>query len=588
MKPISLAAYCLFVLFASPHFTFAQAPVENYPVDSASVVHAGVPKGEILKFTLENSKIFPGQMHEYSVYIPKEYDPAKPACVYINQDGIQANAPVVFDNLIYSKEMPVTIGVFVSPGRIVAADQKNALDRYNRSFEYDGLGDAYARFLLEELLPTVEKQKATDGRAIHLLKTGNDRAIGGQSSGAIAAFTAAWEKPGEFSKVFSGIGTYVGLRGGDRYSSLIRKYETKPIKVFLQDGSSDQNIYAGDWWFANQMMERSLQFAGNPVMHAWGEGGHNGKQSQAVFPAAMRWLWKDYPQPVQVQKTKNPYLNDILIPGEDWELVGQGYGFTEGPSVNAKGEVFFQDIPNSKTYKIGSDGKPEQLHLDSKKAGGTAFGPDGTRYTAATATNQILSYTIDNTMKVIADGIACNDLVVAKNGNIYVTAPDGPEKAGKIYLIRPNGEKLVVDEGLKYPNGIALTPDQTQLYVPASAAHWVWLFQVKADGTLANKQKYDWLYSPDAEDNAWPDGLKCDTAGRVYVATRLGIQVADQAGRVNAIIPVPTGMPSNLCFGGPNFDIIYITSNDKVYRRKLRVRGANAFEAPVKPMKPRL
>ncbi len=584
-----MKALSFILLFLSPIVLFAQAPVESYPVDSASVVRAGVPKGEILKFTLENSKIFPGQMHEYSVYIPAEYDPAKPACVYINQDNIQANAPVVFDNLIYSKEMPVTIGVFVSPGRMVSADPKAALDRYDRSFEYDGLGDAYARFLLEELLPAVEKQKTSDGRTINLSKNGNDRAIGGQSSGAIAAFTAAWERPNEFSKVFSGIGTYVGLRGGDRYSALIRKYETKPIKVFLQDGSNDQNAYGGDWWFANQMMERSLIFAGNPVMHAWGEGGHNGKQSLAVFPAAMRWLWKDYPQPVTLQKTKNPYLNDILIPGEGWELVGRGYGFSEGPAANAQGEVYYQDIPNAKTYKVGLDGKLVQLKIDSKKAGGTAFGPDGMRYTAATATNQVLRYDANDNVKVVADGIPGNDIVVAHNGNIYVTAPDGAENPGKIYLIRPNGEKVVVDEGLKYPNGIALTPDQTQLYVPTSASHWVWIFRVKSDGTLANKQKYDWLYTPDAEDNAWPDGMKCDTAGRVYVATRLGIQVADQAGRVNAIIPMPGGgMPANLCFGGPNFDTMYVTVRDKVYRRKLKVRGANAFEAPVKPMKPRL
>jgi len=587
MKRLSFALFGFCTCFCLPVLA-QRAPVENYPVDSASVVHPNVPKGEVLKFTLENSKIFPGQMHEYSVYIPKEYDPAKPACVYINQDGEQSNAHVVFDNLIYSKEMPVTIGVFVSPGRMVSADPKTALDRYDRSFEYDGLGNAYARFLLEELLPAVEKQKATNGRAIHLSKNGNDRAIGGQSSGAIAAFTAAWEMPNEFSKVLSGIGTYVGLRGGDRYSSLIRKYETKPIKVFLQDGSNDQNAYGGDWWFANQMMERSLIFAGNPVLHAWGEGAHNGKQSAAVFPEAMRWLWKDYPARVTLTKTKNPYLSDLLIPGENWELVGEGYGFSEGPAVNAKGEVFYQDIPNAKTYKVGLDGKLVQLKLDSKKAGGTAFGSDGLRYTAATGTNQVLSYDANDKVKVVAEGIPGNDIVVAKNGNIYVTAPDGADKPGKLYLIRPNGEKVVVDEGLKYPNGIALTPDQTQLYVPTSASHWVWLFQIKSDGTLANKQQYDWLYTPDTEDNAWADGMKCDTAGRVYVATRMGIQIADQAGRVNAIIPMPTGMPSNICFGGPNFDVLYVTSKDKVYRRKLKTRGANAFEAPYKPKRPAL
>ncbi len=147
---------------------FAQQPAEKYPVDSASVEHAGVPKGEILKFTFTQSKIFPGTSREYWIYIPKQYKPEQPACVYVNQDGIQWKAPTVFDNLIYKKEMPVTIGVFITPGKVLADSGSNALDRFNRSFEYDGLGDAYARFLLTEILPEVEKQKTSDGRVILL------------------------------------------------------------------------------------------------------------------------------------------------------------------------------------------------------------------------------------------------------------------------------------------------------------------------------------------------------------------------------------------------------------------------------------
>ncbi len=153
----------------------------------------------------------------------------------------------------------------------MAADPEKALDRFNRSFEYDGLGDAYARFILEEILPEVEKLKTSDGRQIRLSKSGNDRAIGGSSSGAIAAFTVAWEKPAEFSRVFSAIGTYVGLRGGERYSTLVRKTAPKPIRIFLQDGSDDLNIYAGDWYKANETMERALTFSGYEVKHVWGE-----------------------------------------------------------------------------------------------------------------------------------------------------------------------------------------------------------------------------------------------------------------------------------------------------------------------------
>ena len=577
-----------FLLLLTQTGVFAQAPVEKYPVDSASLELPGVPKGEVLKFTFQHSTIFPGTWREYWVYIPAQYRPDQPACVYVNQDGIQWRAPTVFDNLIFRKEMPVTIGIFINPGRVLAADTAASLDRFNRSFEYDGLGDAYVRFLLDELLPEVEKQQASDGRPIRLSKKGNDRAIGGSSSGAICAFTAAWERPAEFSRVFSAIGTYVGLRGGDRYPGLIRKYEPKPIRIFLQDGSHDLNIYGGDWWKANETLERALTFAGYEVRHAWGEGGHSGAMGNSIFPDVMRWLWKDWPRPVAAGHSKNQFLDALLIPGEDWELVGQGYRFTEGVGVNAKGEVFFQDIPNSKTYKVGLDGKLSTLTIDAKRASGTSFGPDGRRYVVAGGTKQILRYDANEAATVIADSISGNDLVVAGNGNIYVTVPDGTEKPSKLYLIRPNGEKIIVDEGIKFANGVALTPDQTQLYVAESASHWIWIYTILPDGTLTNKQRYGWLQVPDNAENAWPDGLKCDREGRVYIASRMGIQVLDQTGRVNAILPLPSGQSSNCAFGGPDFNILYVSCVDKVYRRKLNARGANPFEGPYRPGKPHL
>ncbi len=578
----------LVLLIFQVRIIFAQIPVEKYAVDTSSIEQAGVPKGEVLKFSFDHSTIFPGTTRDYWIYIPAQYDPASPACVYINQDGLFWKAQTVFDNLIYKKEMPVTIGIFIAPGKVIAADSKTAQDRYNRSFEYDGLGDAYARFLLTEILPDVEKQKASNGRPIRLSKNGNDRAIGGASSGAVCAFTAAWEHPESFSRVFSAIGTYVGLRGAERYPTLIRKTEPKAIRIFLQDGSNDLNIYGGDWWMANQTMERALIFSGYEVQHVWGEGGHNGNQAGAIFPEAMRWLWKGWPAGISKGKAKSGFLSDLLIPGEDWELVGEGYGFTEGTAANAKGEVFFQDIPNGKTYKIGPGGAPIDLKVDSKKASGTCFGPDGLRYEVAGGTKQIIGYDQNGKSKVLTDSIAGNDLVVAMNGNIYVTVPDGIAKPSKIYLIRPNGEKLVVDEGIRFANGICLTPDQTQLYITESATHWVWIYQINNDGTLTNKQRMGWLHSPDTEDNAWSDGLKTDTSGRIFVTTRMGIQVLDQLGRVNAILPLPNGQSSNCCFGGPDFNILYVSSRDKVYRRKLNVKGCNPFDHPIRPGNPRL
>lgn len=583
----ALLLFCYFCLFLSP-VLFAQTP-EEYPVHPDAQVKEGVPKGEVLKFTFENSKIFPGTWREYWVYVPAQYDASKPACVYVNQDGVQWQAPAVFDNLIHKKEMPVTIGVFVMHGRVKATNPDAALDRFNRSFEYDGLGDNYARFILEELLPDVETKKTTDGRAIRLSKSGNDRAIGGSSSGAVCAFTAAWERPDAFSRVFSTIGTYVGLRGADHYHTLVRKFEPKPIRFFLQDGSNDLNIYAGDWWMANQTMERALQFSGYELQHVWGEGAHNGKHGTAIFPDAMRYLWKDWPQPIKTGATKNPMLNDILLPNEGWQLVGEGYRFSEGPAVNAKGEVFFDDGPAGKIWKVSLDGKVTLFAENSGNVYGQAFAPNGDMYTAAMTAKKILTYKSDGKSTMITDGFAGNDLVVANNGNIYVTNPSSDANVlSKVWLIRPNGEKVEVDNGLKFANGITLSPDQTLLYVADTRSHWVYSYSILPDGTLANKQKYYWIHAPDTADDTQADGLKTDRDGRLYVATRMGIQVCDQAGRVNAIIPTPNGKVSNLCLGGENFDILYATCGDKVYKRKVKVKGANGWDKPNKPTAPRL
>jgi gluconolactonase len=550
-----------------------------------------VPKGEVKQYTFDQSKIFPGTTRQYWIYVPKQYDPAKPACVYVNQDGIQYNAPTVFDQLIQSKEMPVTIGVFITPG-VVKAPSPESLDRFNRSFEYDGLGDSYVRFLLDELLPDVEKKTTGDGRAIKLSQSGNDRCIGGASSGAICAFTAAWERPAAFSRVFSAIGTYVGLRGGQNYATLARKYEPKPIRVYLQDGSADQNIYGGDWWMANLELERSLTFAGYEVEHAWGEGGHNGEHATKIFPDAMRYLWKSWPEPVKAGKGSKQ-LQDILIPGEDWKLVAEGYKFTEGPAVNAKGEVFYNDVPDSKLFKVGLDGKVVDVSSDTRKGDGQAFGADGKLYSVAGGAEQVVAYEFaDGAVKpavVIADGFRGNDLVVKHDGGIYVTNPgwNGTDPS-KVWYISPQKEKKVVDTGLKFSNGLSLSPDQSLLYVADSRTHWVYSYQVQPDGSLAHKQKYFHLHVPDTAEDSGADGIRVDRDGRVYVATRMGLQVCDQPGRVNCIIPVPNGKVSNLSFGGPNFDTIIATCGDKVYQRKVKVQGAPGWQAPNKPGNPRL
>jgi gluconolactonase len=570
------------ILLLAGFMSLAAFAADNFPLGPDSEVQPDVPKGKVTKYTFESIRIFPGTIRDYWVYVPRQYDPSKPAPVMIFQDGIQNKAPVVFDNLIHKKEIPPLIGIFVMHGR-VKAPNPNALDRFNRSYEYDGLGDAYARFLLEELLPHIAKEQQ-----LNLSTSGNDRAIAGSSSGAIAAFTAAWERPDAFTRVFSSIGTYVGLRGGNVYPTIIRKMEPKPIRIFLQDGSNDQNIYGGDWWMANQEMERALVFAGYEVSHVWGEGSHNGAHAAAIFPDAVRWLWKDWPTPVKAS-TSSPSLRDILIPGEGWQLVSEGYKFTEGPATNPKGEVFFNDVGAGKTFKISLDGKVSEFLSDSRKGDGQNFGPDGRLYAVAGGDRKIVAYDPGATPTTIAQGFRGNDLVVLNNGFIYVTEPgwDGTQPS-KVWHISPQGEKKVVDTGLKFSNGITTSPDQTLLYVADSRSHWVYSYQIQPDGSLAYKQKYYHLHVPETADDSGADGMRVDRDGRLYVATRMGLQVCDQAGRVNCIIPTPNGKVSNLTFGGENFDTIYAMCADKVYKRKVKVKGALAYQAPNKPAGPRL
>jgi sugar lactone lactonase YvrE/enterochelin esterase-like enzyme len=553
-----------------------------------------VPTGDVFSFMYESSKIFPGTSREVTVYIPKQYDGKTPACVHVNQDGPQFDAiklkngkvtgPGHLDTLIHAKKIPHMIGVFVRPG-VVKALTPQALDRFNRSFEYDGLGDNYARFILDEILPAVEAKAAPDGRKIVLSKDGNDRSIGGTSSGAIAAFTAAWERPDAFRRVYSGIGTYVGLRGGHNYSTLIRKTEPKPIRVFLEDGSGDLNIYGGDWWMANQSMERSLKFMGYDVAHAWGDGGHNGKHSTEVFAEQFAWLWRDHGTPIATPAGSDDF-KQYLTATNGWELVGEGYKFTEGPAVNAKGEVFFCDVPESKIYKIGSDGKPAVWVTDSGKASGAAFGPDGMLYTSGSG--KITKWDADGKGTLVCDGVGGNDLTVLHSGRIYTTNPNAsPAEKSKVWLVN-GADKKTVDTGITFANGVCTSPDQSLLYVADSRSHWVYSYQIQADGSLKHKQKYFHLHVKDSDDESGADGLRCDVKGNLWVATKMGLQVCDQPGRVHAIIPTPNGKCANLTFGGPNFESVYVTAGDKVFKRKVNTRGVNSFDAPKPPEKPRL
>jgi enterochelin esterase-like enzyme len=259
-----------------------------------SQVREGVPRGKVTNHTWK-SKVFAGTERDWWLYVPAQYESGKPACVMVFQDGGSYvkedgdfRVPVVFDNLIEKKEMPVTIGIFLNPGVIPAA-KEGEKPQSNRSFEYDTLSDQYARFLLEEILPEVEKDH-------QLVREAAGRAICGISSGGICAFTVAWQRPESFGKVLSHVGSFTNIRGGHVYPSLIRKTAPKPIRVFLQDGSGDLDNEHGNWPLANQEMAAALKFAHYDYQFVYGSGGHNGKHGGALLPDSLRWLWRDHGQ----------------------------------------------------------------------------------------------------------------------------------------------------------------------------------------------------------------------------------------------------------------------------------------------------
>lgn len=559
------------------------AAADDYKLGPDSMPQEGAPRGQVTKFSW-TSKIFPGTVRDWWIYVPAQYEASKPACVMIFQDGSgyvnsngQWRVPTVFDNLIHRKEMPVTIGVFINPG-VVPPARSNALPRFNRSFEYDGLGDQYARFLLEEILPEVAKKH-------NITTNAAGRAIAGASSGAICAFTAAWERPDAFSKVFSTIGTYVGLRGGNDYPTLVRKTEPKPIRVFLQDGSNDLNIYGGDWWVANQDMLSALRFAGYDVKHEWGDGGHNGRHGGAIFPEAMRWLWRDYPEPIKAGLGSKQPVMDVVDASSKWEVVSDGHKFTEGPVGNEQGEMFFTDIPNNRIHKVGADGIVSVFAEETGGANGLKFGPDGRLYACANNKKQIVAYDATGKATTVAEDVNSNDLVVNRNGEIYFTDPGNKQ----VWFVSKTGEKRVADKGITRPNGIALTPDQSLLLVADTGGQFVFSFQIQPDGSLAHKQRYFHLHMPDGATESGADGMTVDTNGTLYVTTAAGLQFCDQAGRVNGIISKPQkAWLSNVTFGGRDLTDLYVTCGDKVYRRKSKTKGVLCWKEPVMPRAPRL
>lgn len=595
---------------SAPRFAFASLLIACFfcgPVHAQEYKYGpdsqpqNVPHGKVTHGQIISSRAFPGVHHDYWLYVPAQYDGKSPAAVMVFQDGggfqnVKGpfRVPIVFDNLIAKKQMPITIGIMINPGEVPARDPNAQLNRYERSLEYDGVGDRYARFLIEEVLPRVAKD-------YKLIDDPNLRAICGSSSGGICAFTVAWERPDAFRRVVSFVGSFTNLRGGNFYSDLIRKTEPKPIRVFQQDGQRDLDIYAGSWFIANQDVAAALEFAGYAHRFDTGTTNHDSKQAGPLFPEAMRWVWQDFDKPIKPPAGERQPIMQILEAGQDWQVVASGFKFTEGPAADAAGNVYFTDIPNNRIHRIDADGKVSVFAENTHGANGLKIGPDGRLYACQSGIGTVVAYDTKTARETkLADGISeCNDLAIDHLGNIYVTSPPakGSSGPGEVWHISPEGRKQRVVQkanGIVFPNGVGFTPDQSQLVVDDTRGVNFWIYQVQPDGTLAHGAPFYTAQITPIDRESGADGLCFDTQGRMYVATRLGLQVFDQAGRVIGIISKPqeakvkNAWLSNVTFGGKNLDALYITCGDAVYKRKVKAKGMLGFEPPVKPGKPRL
>lgn len=267
-------------------------------------------------------------------------------------------------------------------------------------------------------------------------------------------------------------------------------------------------------------------------------------------------------------------LSGVLIDGEGWELVAEGFDFTEGPAADEHGNLFFTDIPKNRIHKLDAQGKLSVFVEQSHATNGLMFGANDRLYGCQQGMRRIVVFDSSGATTTIADDVDCNDLVVHRNGGVYFTDPGNK----RVWYVNPQGEKRIVDEGIGNPNGIILWPDQGTLVVADTTGENLWAFRIEQDGSLAFKQPYYTMRLANAQTGSGADGMTVDTAGRLYVATHAGIQMFDPTGRLGGVILKPQpAFISNVAFGGEKLDTLYVTASDKLYRRKTKATGLFYF-----------
>ncbi|MGA2752801.1 MAG: alpha/beta hydrolase-fold protein [Terracidiphilus sp.] len=592
---------------------------EDYMLGPDSQPQDGVPKGTVTKFTLAPGKDYPGTPHNCAVYVPAQYDPGKPTPFMIFLDGSQAlgdsmRVPVVLDNLIAKHDLPPMIAIFVDPGILpVVSDPSHAdiaQNRYNRIYEYDSLTPRFSDFLVNELIPEVAKH-------YNLSKNPDDRALSGVSTGAVGAFMAAWNRPDQFHRVLSLIGTYVSMKGADALPALVRKTEPKPIRIFMQDGTADHIVlaepygtsFAGSWPINNQVMYEALEFAGYDAKLVMGTEGHNLKHGGAILPDALRWLWRDYPPPIVVHEPAaaqkpgwdpSATVFSTIFVDMPWQQVGGDYGSISSLTSDREGNVYFADSNAGNIERVDANGKITQFAEPPNDTSILRVGANDRLYTYSPSTGDIVSSNVAtgtaSDQKTIARNMAAVvDFVVTETSTIYFL--DG--SAATIGVIDSSGQSRValhwteLGGKMAAPRGLALSPDQSMLVVTDTVSRYSWSFQIAADGTLENGEPFYRLELPETTVMSWQSGTRGaveDVNGMVYFVTPLGIQIAMQNGRVAEILnpPVPGAPITAITFAGTgDASWLYVAENGKLYRRPVKVTGANAWTV-VKPPKPTL
>ena len=525
--------------------------------------------GETKQFRFTASRIFPGTVRDVTVFIPAQYDGKKPACVYVKTDGFNPREKTLLETMIATKEMPVTIGVFVRPGDM-PAPVKGTQGRRNRDFEYDGVSDNNVRFLIDELLPFVAKEYA-----LNLSTDGNDRCISGGSSGGIAAFTAAWNRPDAFSRVYTASGSWVAFRGGHEFPTMVRKFEARPIRAFLTTATHDMENCAGDWFLLDQEMDKALKFSGYDYQFRIVDGPHVAGYMDH-WQEAMAYLWRGWPERVKAGLSA-PRAREILIPGEEWQLVAEGFKSTRGPACNAGGEVFFADTSNNKIHRIGLDGKVTEFVADAGAAHCVTVGPEGSLFTVSEKSGKLMRYDAAGKGTVVMEGILGHSILARPDGSLYVTTNgDQPNSPGTVWLIK-DGKKIQVDGGIKFATGMAYRPDQWLLSVAEGHSKWVYSYQINEDGTLTNKERFFHLHVADWDDDAGAESVCYSIEGRQFVATRSGVQITADDGPTQVILPVPDGARViGVALGGKDKDTLYAFCGNKVWMRKVHQHAMGA------------